>query len=626
MRFLDWLKPHATAFLPASLPGPTVLLTGLPRSGTTLTCALLNEFEDTVALAEPMRLELHGDRARALREIDAFVAATRARALSTGLVESTHRHGEVVDNFAPPPSGDGSTLRRATSEHGLIAVGKPLTPDFRLIVKHPAEFSALTEELMGRYPMAASVRHPLAVLASWQTVEMPVQQGHMPMLEALNPEIAGILAAVPDRLERQIALMGWLLRRYATLFPRENVLRYEDIVAAPRQTLARLTPHAGEPRHELLRLDPVGRYPGVDLPRLATALQAIRAEAEVFYPDFMETLRPWLESRPAPAATPAETAPPAPHRLRANTPRAFVMGAYMANGGALMNYRIGRILAEDFGLQPVAVGPEQPGSSVFAYEDAYPTMDLQEMLRALKPEDVLVASPSFSLFGFGQACQGRKLMYLQRGSDACRVLDAGYDVFVSTSRYVRDVHRAAWGIESDIIPPYLPPLDLPGVPAWEDRPEGSIYVSLKGGAEAFQPALLARLRVALPQARLVAPAEERLPRARLLERIAACRYFLTLAPTEGFGLMPLEAMALGCTVVGFHAFAGLDYMRDGENCAVTGFPDLAGVASRLETLRTDTAQARRLAEAGRATAADPRWSPANFRAAWQAPLARLLGR
>jgi hypothetical protein len=38
-----------------------VVLTGLPRSGTTLTCHLLNKLPDTVALHEPMQGVDYGD-------------------------------------------------------------------------------------------------------------------------------------------------------------------------------------------------------------------------------------------------------------------------------------------------------------------------------------------------------------------------------------------------------------------------------------------------------------------------------------------------------------------------------------------------------------------------------------
>lgn len=274
--------------------GPSILLTGLPRSGTTLACALLNEFPDTVALPEPIQLERHGDRARAVREIDAFVAESRRSALDLGIVVAKHVDGVIRDNFVDEPGGE-TGLRRPRATHGTLPVGKPLSPGFRLIVKHPAEFSALADLLLGRYPMMALVRHPLAVLAAWQTVDMPVNRGHMPMAEAFNPELAGLLAAIPDRLERQVALMGWLLRLYAR-FPAGAVIRYEDMLARPRQVLSRLTPHAADPAKPLKPVDPAARYPGVDLPLLAQALLAIRAEAEVFYPDFDASLAPWLRA------------------------------------------------------------------------------------------------------------------------------------------------------------------------------------------------------------------------------------------------------------------------------------------------------------------------------------------
>ena len=45
---------------------------------------------------------------------------------------------------------------------------------------------------------------------------------------------------------------------------------------------------------------------------------------------------------------------------------------------------------------------------------------------------------------------------------------------------------------------------------------------------------------------------------------------------QGFGLMPLEAMAMGCTVVGFDGYGGRDYMRPDINCCVVPYPDIDG--------------------------------------------------
>jgi hypothetical protein len=273
----------------------TILLTGLPRSGTTLVCALLNEFPDTVALAEPLALDRHGDRDRAVNEIDNFIIATRDEALTANEVTSKHLDGVIPDNWVEPPT-DSTRLRNVLETRGRINLGKSLSPNFRLVVKHPAEFSALADLLVDRYPLVAVVRHPLAVLAAWQTVNMPVNQGRMPMAEAFNPNLAAMLAAIPDRIQRQVALLGWLLGTYSEL-PPENVLRYEDLIVAPRSNLARLSPYARDPNRGLTLYEPSSRYPNVELAPLARELMEIQPVIKKFYPNFEETTLHWLDRK-----------------------------------------------------------------------------------------------------------------------------------------------------------------------------------------------------------------------------------------------------------------------------------------------------------------------------------------
>lgn len=273
---------------------PTRLLTGMPRCGTTLVCAILNEFPDTLALGEPLLLARDAGPEAALDAIDDFVAHTRARAVATGLAMSKHVGGAVPDNWVEDPQATGGTRRRRVLEQrGEIAVGKTLSADFDLVIKHPAEFTGLADTLRRRYPLYALVRNPLAVLASWQTVEMPVHHGHMPMLECFVPGLTARLDAIADRLHRQVALMRFLLGVYARL-PPGHVLRYEDVIADPAGSLRVFSAQCRPPLRALAAYDPVMRYPAVDLPPLARALRPILPAITPFYPDFPATLAPWL--------------------------------------------------------------------------------------------------------------------------------------------------------------------------------------------------------------------------------------------------------------------------------------------------------------------------------------------
>jgi glycosyltransferase involved in cell wall biosynthesis len=71
------------------------------------------------------------------------------------------------------------------------------------------------------------------------------------------------------------------------------------------------------------------------------------------------------------------------------------------------------------------------------------------------------------------------------------------------------------------------------------------------------------------------------PHRELMARIGQCRHLLTLSAAEGFGVVPLESVAMGTTVMGFDGLGGRDYMRPGINCAVTAYPGFEGLADRI---------------------------------------------
>jgi hypothetical protein len=223
--------------------GRNVLITGLPRGGTTLACELLNDVPDTIALDEPMR-------PMAIRDVDSsgicdavatFCEETRGSLLRDGRAITKHVEGRVFGGKVSEATGLQPREKLATREP--ISFDKPLSPDFVLALKHPALFTAYIDALTRRFPVFAVVRHPLAVLASWQTVPFPVRQGHLPVAERFDSLLEEQLAAIPERLDRQVALLDWMFGRYERL-PEGRVLRYEDIVASRGAALGVVTENA----------------------------------------------------------------------------------------------------------------------------------------------------------------------------------------------------------------------------------------------------------------------------------------------------------------------------------------------------------------------------------------------
>lgn len=211
------------------MPARDLILTGVPRSGTTLCCHLINRMPDAVALFEPMAaMELpRFDRSAATASVGAYFRRARERLLASGEAESFHVDGHIPDNPAGP-------ARQWQVAHGAVHFDKPLSAEFVLAIKHNAAFTALLPELAEVAPMFAVVRNPLAVLASWQSLRLPVSDGALPAGTRLDPVLAETLSAETEVLTRQLLILDWFFERYRRHLRPERILRYEDIVADPQ--------------------------------------------------------------------------------------------------------------------------------------------------------------------------------------------------------------------------------------------------------------------------------------------------------------------------------------------------------------------------------------------------------
>jgi Glycosyl transferases group 1 len=307
--------------------------------------------------------------------------------------------------------------------------------------------------------------------------------------------------------------------------------------------------------------------------------------------------------------------------------RVFVVGAYLPNGGTYMAYHLARMLQVDFGWQAIAVeiAGERREDSVQDYDVVFPTMTVDEMEKAITERDILIANPSFSFRWFGPRLPGRKLMYIQH-FNTFKVLDTYFDHYVYVGDVISRFVSTTYGLSAPTIHPFIELERFPKAPAWQDRPAGSILVHLKGDPT-LQRVLLERLRQRVNK---LAPDinlskflhDQPVRHLDLVRRLGQHRYLLTLSVAEGCPLIPLEAMAMGTTLVGFDGFGGREYMEPGINCLTASYPNIDEVADNLVTAVRDPALAERLTQAGRITA--QQYSYARFRAAWHEQFAHFL--
>lgn len=216
------------------------ILTGPPRSGTTLACHLLNKLPDVVALHEPMNLSHFPSKAQGIDSVHSFIAEMRNSLIREGRALSKVSSEGIPDN--PFPQTEGGRRESIVSKQ-WVTFEKPLSPDFKLIIKHNAHFTYLLPALADRYPCAAVIRNPVSVIASWNTIQAPVAQGLVHVLRTLDPALYAELEAIPNILDRQVRLLDSLFACYSNE-NRVTIIRYEEMVRSGGRALADLVPEA----------------------------------------------------------------------------------------------------------------------------------------------------------------------------------------------------------------------------------------------------------------------------------------------------------------------------------------------------------------------------------------------
>src|SRR5438874_9083100 len=99
----------------------------------------------------------------------------------------------------------------------------------------------LLETWSKRFDCFAIIRNPLATLASWNSLDwFPLKDGHSPIGEKLDVDLARDLAAKSDPIERQIHILEWFYDRFRRFLPDRALIKYEDLIVSRGRELAKL--------------------------------------------------------------------------------------------------------------------------------------------------------------------------------------------------------------------------------------------------------------------------------------------------------------------------------------------------------------------------------------------------
>ncbi|TAK49476.1 MAG: glycosyltransferase family 1 protein [Xanthobacteraceae bacterium] len=292
-----------------------------------------------------------------------------------------------------------------------------------------------------------------------------------------------------------------------------------------------------------------------------------------------------------------------------------------------MAYHIGMLLRDRYGYKLVNV--QVPHSSnawdIFTIPSPDHHLPIDNLCNSATKADILICNPSFSSYGLSFSFPGKSICYVQ-GLNTFDILDPGFSVYVAASRPVANFLENRYELETPVISPFVTICDTAKLKNWHDRPANIVLINLKGTSslhEKINTHILSELRQRYPDVIFQNLFDQKLPHQTLYERMGAHRYLLTLSLIEGFGLIPLEAMASGMTVAGFDGMGGRDYMHRGTNCLTAPYNDLEQTIELASLMLTDDRLAHTLAINGLETA--KQFTREKFEERWSALLAEFLG-
>ncbi|MDM8557543.1 sulfotransferase [Candidatus Parabeggiatoa sp. HSG14] len=237
---------------------PEIIITGIPRSGTSYLCRLLHTIQDCVIISEPRQIFAPLNNNSTHWQVATFYQELRRDILDGKPIENKVHNGQIIEDTAVIDVR-AQYLPQVSRQNFLLGTKNTLAymarlPQLRQILPHA--------------PIIACVRHPLDTIASWKTsfphlkhaivTEFPVGHVNDPFLTQWQRHRLAEIAAIPeDALKR--ALLWCYLAEYLLIYTHQiTLIRYEEIVRQPAkvlQTLLQQIPNA-PPFHCIEKITP----------------------------------------------------------------------------------------------------------------------------------------------------------------------------------------------------------------------------------------------------------------------------------------------------------------------------------------------------------------------------------
>lgn len=221
-----------------------ILITGIPRSGTTLFCSLLNATKECIVLPEPIWIRELRKKAKNcphsfLSQLNNKISQIRTDVSEGKKIEVLidKRNKALPKNFFIRKEG-GKIC--SIKKNALVSIPAELF-DRPVCIKSNTFFTAILDNLASskQYEIVAIVRNPIAVIKSWRSLNIPVSRGELKIAEIYSDKVKKT-SLTKDLLKKQVKNLDWFYAQYFIHKGNITVVRYEDLIESPSKMVSKV--------------------------------------------------------------------------------------------------------------------------------------------------------------------------------------------------------------------------------------------------------------------------------------------------------------------------------------------------------------------------------------------------
>lgn len=263
-----------------------IILTGVPRSASTLILKLLGGEDQAVCLDEPDWLKEIRSKTPKKNLIPQQIyqcLSDLRRDVQSGKkikLNFSKNTGKISENHFE--RSDNAIIKTKLTQKVLIS--QEMFESF-WIVKSNVFFTAIIDLLInsGEFKIIATIRNPISVIMSWRSLEFSLSRGKSMIAEKYNEEFKAIHSH-PNLLVRQVLIADWFYKKYKLFENKIEVLKYEEWVE-DIQVLSQIYPGLRiQSNLELENKNNSNQYNQGEYEQIKCALKQYGEHYKYFYP------------------------------------------------------------------------------------------------------------------------------------------------------------------------------------------------------------------------------------------------------------------------------------------------------------------------------------------------------